>query len=323
MTEESFHTSRCYWQGDIDVLKTENIGNWAKSSDTFGDATNYSLQSERYGLEFLQHYLRLDPSDVRHIGGGDEPDGVLSTNSLNFAIVEVRLHMELFPDVDQPNGSGWPQVREAIDGRQSIPLDLGLGTWALWVTPNAGAIRRLLDHPQTGTLLSGHISQSLALGIEQPVPGQLLALADIEEIFALQSGVADECIVIPHVQPYGGFFTTSLDHISSYMQQRIARWTESTPTKNSFVNKWADRASRFGVSELHVVCIFENTKEWMKAGIMHQLVDPSSPFPSTPLDLTGFPPLNWNLWLLLRNPNDGNFHKAFRYSDSTWTVMVE
>jgi hypothetical protein len=56
---------------------------------------------------------------------------------------------------------------------------------------------------------------------------------------------------------------------------------------------------------------------------MYQLWDPLALFPSTPLDLTGFPPLDWNLWLLLRNPNDGNFHKAFRYFDSKWSVLVE
>ena len=305
------------------MAEIEHIGSWPKSPNSFGDPTNYSPQSERYSLDFLSHYFHLDPTDARHLGGGDEPDGVLSTIAQDFATVEVRLHMELFPDDDQPKGSGWPQVRAAIDGGQSVPLDAGLGTWALWVSPNAGAIRRLLGDPQTGALLSDYIRQSLASGTERLIPEPLLALAEIQEIFSLQSGLADECIVIPHIQPYGGFFSTSLDHVSSYMQQRIARWTEVSPTKRSFAEKWAERAGRFGVGEVHVVSIFENTMEWMRAGIMYQLWDPLALFPSTPLDLTGFPPLDWNLWLLLRNPNDGNFHKAFRYFDSKWSVLVE
>ena len=63
--------------------------------------------------------------------------------------------------------------------------------------------------------------------------------------------------------------------------------------------------------------------EWMKTGIMHQLVDPLAASPSTPLDLSGFPSLKWNLWLLLRNPNNGDFHRAYLYGDSVWTAIME
>ena len=301
----------------------ERVGSWPKSANTFGNSTDYSKQSERYSLEFLSHCYRLGPSEARHLGGGDEPDGVLSRNGQDFATVEVRLHMELFPDDDKPNGSGWPQVNEVIGRSPSIPLDAELGTWALWVYPNAGAIRQLISEPQAGALLSNFIRQSLTSGTAPPLPRELLALAPIQDIFPLRSGIADECIVIPRVPPYGGSFSLSNDHIAAYMQQRIARWTEISPTRRSYVDKWGDRAVQLGVREIHVVGIFENTMEWMRTGIMHQLMDPIAAFPSAPLDLSGFPSLDWNLWLLLRNPTNGDFHRAYRYSDFVWTTILE
>lgn len=301
----------------------ERIGNWPKSPDSFGDPKTYSSQAERYAVDFLRHYFHLESAGARHLGGGDEPDGILSLSTEDFATVEVRLFMENFEDTDRPRGSGWPQVMTAIDGTQSIPLDSGLGTWALWVSPNAGAIRRLLQDPLASSLLSNFIRQILAENAELPIPRSLSALADVQEIFPLHNGFSDECVVIPHVQPYGGFFSTSLDHISSYMQQRIAEWTESSPTRRSSVEKWAERAGLLGAREIHAVSIFENAKEWMRRGIMYQLMDTQPIHPSTPLDLTGLPPLKWSFWLLLRNPNNGDFHKAFNYVDSKWTVVVE
>ena len=305
------------------MARVEHVGSWIKSNDTFGSSTDYSKQSERYSLEFLSHYYRLKPLEALHLGGGDEPDGVLSRDGQDFAMVEVRLHMEQFPDDDRTNGSGWPQVNEVIGRNPSIPLDAELGTWALWVYPNAGAIRQLTDDPQTGVLLSGIIRQIVSSETAQPLPQEILAQVSIQDIFPLRGGSTDECIVIPRVPPYGGFFSTSNDHIAAYIQQRIGRWTEVSPTRRSYVDKWSDRAEKLGVREIHVVGIFENTMEWMKTGIMHQLVDPLAASPSTPLDLSGFPSLKWNLWLLLRNPNNGDFHRAYLYGDSVWTAIME
>ncbi len=296
------------------MANVEHVGSWIKGAGTFGSSVDYSRQSERYSLEFLSHFYRLKPLEARHLGGGNEPDGVLSRDGQEFATVEVRLHMEQFPDDDQANGSGWPQVNEVIKVNPSIPLDAELGTWAMWVDPNAGAIRALTNAPHTATLLSDYIRQLSLSETAQLVPLELLALAPIQDIFPLREGTNDECIVIPRVQPYGGFFSTSNDHIAAYMQQRIARWTEVPPNKRSYVDKWSERATQLGIREIHVVGIFENTMEWMRTGIMHQMMDPLAAYPSTPLDMSGFPSLKLSFRTLvdqyLANYEDADFVAA-------------
>ena len=104
------------------MAEIERVGRWSKSSGSYGNTGDYVKQAKRYGLEFLRHYFRLGTLDMRHPGGGDQPDGMLTREGQEIAMVEVRLHVESFDDWDQPNGSGWPQVTMAVDGGCSSPI---------------------------------------------------------------------------------------------------------------------------------------------------------------------------------------------------------
>jgi hypothetical protein len=172
-------------------------------------------------------------------------------------------------------------------------------------------------------IVSEYVRASRCSDSDLLLPQEILSVVDVQEFFFLPSGIVDECLVIPRVSPFGGSFTTSSDHISAYMRQRISNWNTRMPGKRSYIEKWHERTLDKGVEEIHVVNIFENPKDWIRAGIMYQFMSRDCEYPSTLIDLSDLPSLDWNFWLLLRNPLNGDFHCAYRYHDNRWVSIFE
>lgn len=281
--------------------------------------STYSDAAETFMVDFLQELLNLAPSDAIHLGGGDNPDGVLQRSGTPFSTVEVHLQMNPFPDEERKRGSGWPDIMDELNSHPNIALAAGQGTWVLHMEPDRGKIRRILTDDQCRIDLTSQIAMLMQDAPTEDIEffkekyGELSYLGDS----------ADECFLGVRHQTRGGFFISSADHVPVYLRACIEEMSISSATRSSFIEKWTSMARRWNVDQIHVAFIYEGQDKWVDQGLHFQLFGDPKDYAWGPVDLIGLPEMDWTFWIVVRDPNNDDLVRAISYKDENWTIHID
>lgn len=281
----------------------------------------YSTNAEKFAVAMLAKLLDIPDQDASHLGGSDEPDGLLYEDGKAFATVEVRTVMNNFDDSERPNGSGWPEIDEVLNSHPPMRLDKGLGTWRLHVAPNRAKVEQLLTDDSLRDLINEEIKGLVQNPLSGPSEKFVHDYGSLDGPYGDVSDTTDRCeVVVHHSEPHG-FINTNADMVSLFLSEKTGEFAQTFGGRESYFAKWAKQADKNNVEEIHVVLIYEGQKKW-EPGMRFKMFAEPNYVPEGDIDLGIAPAKRWNFWIVTRNPRTNEFVAGFSYRDGTWAALA-